>query len=56
MSGIKALSVVLTECSEETGYEYDVLVNRVEELINSHDFDWNNAVEYICELAYEGEL
>lgn len=56
MSVFRGLSVALTECAHETGYDYDMLVDRVEELVSSHDFDWNDAVEYICELAFEGEL
>ena len=57
MAKMRDLSIDLHETAIDTGYEYEMLVDRVEELVNGdHDMSWGDATEYICDLAYKGEL
>lgn len=57
MVKMRDLSIDLHETAIDTGYDYEMLVDRVEELVNGdHDMSWGDATEYICDLAYKGEL
>lgn len=56
MARIKEISVQLAECSEKTGYYYELLVNRVEACRYETGMTYQEAADYICSLAEKGEL
>lgn len=56
MGKFSELSIVLQEVAEETGYSYESLVERVENCVKKYGMKYQEAIEYVCELALEGEI